>query len=316
MTPPFVRPDVRAFLDAGQASGAPPLNELPVELARAGIRQLGTAADADPRPLPLVRDLACPGPGGAIALRLYDSRLERDEGPAILYFHGGGFVFGDLDSHDSFCRHLAAELDLPVLAVDYRLAPEHPFPAFVDDAEAAARWLASSPPEIGRAVSGIATCGDSAGGHLAIAVAQQLAEVPAAVPVIAQLVVYPYLGGGTDWESVRRFGEGFMVTRAVMDWFDGLCGNPGDDPRYCLLRRTPPATPLLVQTASLDPLRDQGAAYADAAREAGARVIHIEAEGMIHGFVNLRKALPSAQADVDAFISAARAMLKADVDRP
>jgi acetyl esterase len=309
MTDPYVRPDVRAFLDAAVASGAPPLNELPVELARAGIRAMGTEADAAPEPVALVRDLTCPGPGGAIPLRFYDTRTEREAGPVVLYFHGGGFVFGDLDSHDSFCRHLAVALDLPVIAVDYRLAPEHPFPAFVEDAEAVARWLAASPAELGRTITGIATCGDSAGGHMAIVVAQQLGEEPAAVPIIAQLAIYPYVGGGHDWESSRRFGDGYMLTRAAMDWFDGLCGNPGDDPRYCLLRRTPPTIPLLVHTAGLDPIRDQGVAYAEAARAAGARVIHIEAEGMIHGFVNLRRALPSAQGDVTAFIAAARELL-------
>jgi acetyl esterase len=310
MTLPYVRPDVRAFLDAAKASGAPPLNELPVELAREGIREMSAAGDMEPQPLPLVRDLECPGPGGAIPLRLYDSRLERGAGPVLLFFHGGGFVFGDLESHDSFCRHLAAELDLPVLAVDYRLAPEHPFPAFVDDAEAAARWLASSPAALGRTVTGIVTCGDSAGGHLAIVVAQQLAAAPAPTPLIGQLAIYPYVGGGNDWDSVRRFGEGYMVTRAAMDWFDGLCGSPGDDPRYCLLRGTAPLTPLLVQTAGLDPLRDSGIAYAEAARAAGAKVIHIEAEGMIHGFINLRQALPSAQGDVATFIAGARELLE------
>jgi len=309
MTDPFVRPDVRAFLDAAAASGAPPLNELPVQFARAGIRAMGTQADADPEPVALVRDLTCPGPDGAIPLRFYDARTEREGGPVVLFFHGGGFVFGDLESHDSFCRHLANALDVPVLAVDYRLAPEHPFPAFVDDAEVVARWLASSPAELDRAVTGIATCGDSAGGHLAILVAQQLALTPAAVPVLAQLVVYPYVGGGNDWDSVRRFGDGYMVTREAMDWFDGHCGNPGEDPRYCLLRGTVPITPLLVQTAGLDPLRDQGIAYANAAQAAGAPVIRIEAEGIIHGFVNLRKALPSAQGDVAAFIAAARELL-------
>jgi acetyl esterase len=314
MTTPYVRPDVAAFLAAAEESGAPPIHRLPVEHARMAIRGLGQAGDADPVDLPVVLDLACEGPGGPLALRLYDRRASRPAGPLVLFFHGGGFVFGDLDSHDSFCRYLADRVDLPVLAVDYRLAPEHPFPAFVEDAEAVARWVATCPAALGRDLTGIVTCGDSAGGHLSILVAQQLHTRPAALPVIAQWAIYPFVGGGYDWPSVRELGEGYMVTREAMEWFDGHYGNPaGDDPRHNLLRGDVPAdVPLLVQTTSLDPLRDQGAAYVERARAAGAPVQHIEAEGIIHGFVNLRRAVPSAQGDVDAFIDAALAMLRSN----
>lgn len=312
MNEPFVRPDVAAFLAAAEASGAPPMNELSVAASREAIRAMSTMGDAEAVPLAVVRDLTCSGPDGAIPLRLYDRREQRGEGPLVLFFHGGGFVFGDLDSHDSFCRHLADRCDLPVLAVDYRLAPEHPFPGFVDDAEAVARWVATEPAALGLALNGIITCGDSAGGHLAILVAQQLALRAAALPVIAQWAIYPFVGGGNDWDSVRQLGEGYMVTKVAMDWFDDHCGKPFGDPRYTLLHGKPPAdVPLLVQTASLDPLRDQGIAYAELARAAGAKVRHIEAEGIIHGFINLRRALPSAEGDVDAFIAAALAMLKA-----
>jgi len=167
MTKPYVRPDVAAFLDAGRESGAPPINELPVPEARAAIRTMGQALDLPPEPLAVVRDLAC----GSIPLRLYDARETRDPRPLILFFHGGGFVFGDLDSHDSFCRFVAQRCDLPVLAVDYRLAPEHPFPAFAQDAEEVARWAAAGPQALGFAPTGLVTCGDSAGGHMAILVA-------------------------------------------------------------------------------------------------------------------------------------------------
>jgi acetyl esterase len=308
-TLPFVRPDVAAFLAAGEASGAPPLNQLPVAVARMAIRDMSQGAGGDPLPLATVRDLAFPGPAGDIALRLYDQRAERGEGPLILFFHGGGFVFGDLDSHDPFCRLLADRTDLPVLAVDYRLAPEHPFPAAVDDAEAVARWVASGPAVLGRAVSGIVTCGDSAGGHLAILVAQQLAARPAAAAVLAQWAVYPYIGDLAERESVRLFGEGYMVTRASMRWFDDLNGNPGNDPRHALLLGEAPATPLLIQTCGLDPLRDQGRAYAEKARAAGAPVVELNADGMIHGYVNLLDALPSSRGDVDAMIAAGLGLL-------
>jgi len=300
MDTPFVRPDVAAFLAATHASGAPPIQNLPLVEARATISAMGSIADAPPTQLPVVKNLSCPGPSAPIPLRLYDRRESRQEaGPLILFFHGGGFVFGDLESHDSFCRTLADRTDMPVLAVDYRLAPEHPFPAFADDAECVARWVATCPADLGLGITGLVTCGDSAGGHLAILVAQRLGLEPAERPILAQWAIYPFLGGGTDWDSVRRCGEGYMVTREVMDWFDSYCGNPFGDPRYSLLLGPVPKTPLLVHTTSLDPLRDQGVAYVRLAEAQGARVVHIEAEGMIHGFVNMRSALPSANADVE-----------------
>lgn len=305
MTKPYVRSDVAAFLAAGQASGALAINELPVAEARAAIRAMGQAMDLPPEPLAVVRDMAC----GSIPLRLYDARTAREPGPLILFFHGGGFVFGDLDSHDSFCRFVAQRCDLPVLAVDYRLAPEHPFPAFAQDAEEVARWVAAGPDVLGHAPTGIVTCGDSAGGHMAILVAQRLGARPAQRPVLAQWAIYPFLGAGDDWPSFRDFGEGYMLTRAAMDWFDALCGKPEGEARYNLLLGPVPPTPLLIQTAALDPLRDPARHYADMARAAGARVVQIEAEGMIHGYVNMRAALPSAHQDVESLLAAGMALL-------
>lgn len=309
MSGPFVRADVAAFLAQAASSGMPPLDHLPVPLARRIISDMGHSADIAPEPLAVVRDLACPGPGGAIPLRYYDRRAGRGAGPLILFFHGGGFVFADLTSHDALCRTIAAHCDLPLLAVDYRLAPDHPFPAFVDDAEAVARWLAEHPDALGAGMTGLITCGDSAGGHLALLVAQRLACLPAGIPVLAQWVLYPFVGGGNDWPSVRELGEGYMVTRAMMDWFDAHCGHPGGDPRYSLLSGPIPSTPLLIQTAGLDPLRDQGLAYAERARRAGARVVQIEARGMIHGFATLRRAMPSAASDVETFLDEGLALV-------
>ena len=305
MTQPFVRPDVAAFLAAGQTSGDPAINELPVAEARAAIRAMGQALDLPPEPLAVVRDLAC----GEIPLRLYDMRETREAGPLILYFHGGGFVFGDLDSHDSFCRFVAARCDLPVLAVDYRLAPEHPFPAFADDAETVARWAATQPAALGRVLTGLVTCGDSAGGHMSILVAQRLGAMPADLPVLAQWAIYPFVGAGRDWPSVRELGDGYMLTQSAMDWFDALCAAPPLDERYNLLRGPIPPTPLAIQMSGLDPLRDSGRHYADRARAVGARVVQLEAEGMIHGFVNMRGALRSAQQDVEAILAAGLALL-------
>lgn len=309
MDEPFVRPDVAAFLAASAQAGVPPIDTLSAPAAREAFRGMAPMVDCDPLPLALVRDLVCPAPQGDIPLRLYDSQTARAAGPLILFFHGGGFVFGDLESHDSFCRLLAVRSGLPVLAVDYRLAPEHPFPAFADDAETVARWVAGQPAALECALTGLVTCGDSAGGHLAILVAQRLGLAPAERPVLAQWVFYPFLGAGNDWASVRAFGEGYMVTRATMDWFDGHCGKPEGDPRYALLRGPIPQTPLAMQTAGLDPLRDSGRAYCNRATADGVPVIWLEAEGMIHGYVTMRKALPSAEQDIERLVRAGLSLL-------
>jgi acetyl esterase len=310
MSQPPVRPDVAAFLDFGRQSGQPPLNTLPIAEARAMLIRMRVVGDVDPTPLAVVRDIAIAAETHIIPARLYDRRAARGESPVILFFHGGGFMVGDLDSHEPFCTYLADQMDLPVLAVDYRLAPEHPFPAAPDDAEFAARWLAGSPAELGFRVSGMITCGDSAGGNLAIVVARQLASRPAAVPVIAQWAIYPFLGCGKDFPSFDLFGDGYMLTEEAMDWFDQGYGAPPRDPRYnCLIEAAAPGVPLLIYTAGLDPLRDHGRAYAEKARQEGVPVRLIEAEGLIHGFICLRRAVPSAAADIDAFIAEAKAIL-------
>lgn len=308
---PYIRPDVAQFLAAAAAIGAPPLESLPVAEARTRIAALGNLGDLPPLPLPVVRDLACPGPAGPIALRLYQADAAAAAGPLIVYYHGGGFVFGDLASHDSFCRWLATRTRLPVLAVDYRLAPEHPWPAFAEDAEAAARWAAGNPPELGLAVTALVTCGDSAGGHCAVLVAQRLALQPAAVPVAAQWAFYPYLGDNAARPSMLRYAEGFMLSQAAMAWFDAQVAAPAGDPAYQLLAGLIPPTPLALQVATLDPLRDQGIAYAEQAEAAGVRVITCVAEGMIHGYVTLRAALPSAVEDCEALVSAGLELLRA-----
>jgi acetyl esterase len=305
-----VRPDVAAFLEAGRQSGQPPINRLGPDGARAAIAAMRDMFDAEATPLAIVRDIAIPLAGRTIAARLYDRRPTRDSTPLVIFFHGGGFVFGNLDSHEPFCTYLADRIDLPVLAVDYRLAPEHPFPAAPEDCEAATRWAAASPAELGFAVTSLITCGDSAGGNLAIVVARELSKEPAAVPVIAQWTAYPYIACGRDFPSFGAFGDDYMLTTEAMDWFDQLYGTPQDDPRCnCLIGPAAPDVPLLVHVAGLDPLRDQGRAYAAKAEAEGVPVRLLEAEGMIHGFLNVRRAIPSSAKDIDAFIAEAKAML-------
>lgn len=309
MTPGTPRADVAAFLAYLEEHAAPPISALPVEAARLVMRANCAIADLPPVPLARVQDWTIPGPARSIPARLYDRRLDRMAGPLVLFFHGGGFVIGDLGTHHSFCTWLADALDLPVLAIDYRLAPEHPFPAAVDDAEAAARWVARAPDMFGFQVTGLIPCGDSAGGNLAIVTSQQLALQPAPVPVQACWALYPYVGGGKDWPSHRTYDEGYFLAADDMAWFDAQYAATNGDPRHnCLIGLVPPV-PLLLYTAELDPLRDAALAYADRVSAAGVPVERREAAGMIHGFIHFRQALPSAQDDCRAFAAAARDML-------
>jgi acetyl esterase len=310
MTEPFVRPDVRLFLDYLNSLPGPRTHEAGLEEARLMMVKSRHVADAPVGELAVIRDLSCPGPRGDIGLRLYDARETREAGPLFLFFHGGGFVLGDLDTHEPFCAETARRLDLPVLAVDYRLAPEHPWPAGVEDCIAVARWAAAGPDALGRAVTGLVIAGDSAGGNFAIVTSLALRDEPAAAPVLAQWPIYPAADPGKGYPSYEDFGEGYLLTRPSLDWFE-LCYRADDkDWRYSpLVKSQAGMPPTLVVTASLDPIRDQGRAYAAACVEAGVPTVYREARGNIHGFINLRKAIPSSQRDIDGCIEALRLML-------
>ena len=312
MTEPCVRPDVRTFLDYLNALPGPRSHEVGPNEARLMMLAARNVADAPVGELALIRDLSCPGPdGNAIPLRLYDARESRAPGPLILFFHGGGFVLGDLDTHEPFCAEMARAMDLPVLAVDYRLAPEHPFPAGIEDAIAAARWAASGPAELGREVTGLVPCGDSAGGNFAIVVSLALRDEPAAVPVLAQFPIYPAADPEKRYPSFTDFAAGYLLTKPGMDWFEDCYAPPKRDWRYSpLVRSQAGMPPTLVVTASLDPIRDQGRAYAAACAQAGVPVVFREAKGTIHGFINLRRAVPSSQADIDGCFDVLKLMLK------
>ena len=306
---PYVRPDVKMLLDMLAAMAGPKMNEIPLADARASYAQMAALVEADPVPLATIRDLSCPGPRGDIPLRLYDAQAERAPGPVVMFYHGGGFVIGDLDSHHALCTTIAAELDLPVVAVHYALAPEHPFPASDEDCIAATRWVAENAAALGREATGLITMGDSAGGHLAIVVAQDLAKAPAKVPVILQVPIYPATDESSDG-SMAEFAEGFLLTKETMDWFMACYAPvPGDPRAYPIHGDQAGSPPTLLVTASLDPLRDQGRRYAAALAAAGVECHFMEMKGSIHGFVNLRKAVPSAQADMLAILAQAKLML-------
>jgi acetyl esterase len=310
MTEPYVRPDVRLFLDYLNALPGPKTYEAGPAEARNMMVAARYVADAPAGELALIRDLSCPGPSGDIALRLYDARATREAGPLFLFLHGGGFVFGDLDTHEPFCAEMARELDMPVLAVDYRLAPEHPWPAGVEDAIAAARWAAGSPAALGREVTGLVVAGDSAGGNFAIIVSLALRDEPAQAPILAQWPIYPAADPGKGYPSKKDFANGYMLTEPSMDWFETCyCADPRDWRYSPLVKSQHGMPPTLVVTASLDPIRDQGRAYAAACIQAGVPTIFREAEGNIHGFINLRKAIPSSAEDIRGCVAALKLLL-------
>lgn len=309
--PPAVRPDVRAFIDFLNAADRPGIHEVDLSLARQSMNVMAALAELPPRELSVIRNLRCPGPGGDIALRLYDLRQTRDPGPAVVFFHGGGFVIGDLDSHHSLCTEIAAELDLPVIAVDYRLAPESPFPAAPDDCEAAARWIAENPNELGRTLTGLIPMGDSAGGNLTIVVTQALMERPAALPVRLQVPIYPLSDDKPDHPSASAFGDGFFLTAEVMEWFGrSYRAKRGDKRAFPIHGDHANMPPTVLITAGLDPIRDSGRIYGAELILAGSEVVFLEMKGNIHGFTQMRKAIPSAQDDLHAIFAAVRLLLE------
>jgi acetyl esterase len=188
---PFIRPDVSAFVEMIAGTPGTSFREMGPVAGREAMVAMGAAFEKPARDIAVVRDLAMPGSGGRIDLRLFDARASRAAGPVLVYFHGGGFVIGDIACYNSVCAELAYRLDLPVVSVEYRLAPESPWPAAPDDCEAAARWIASSPTLLGLDVTGIVPIGDSAGGNLAIVTTMALRDDPAAAPVLAQCPLYP-----------------------------------------------------------------------------------------------------------------------------
>ena len=303
----LIREDVAGFL--ALVNSLPPPEALIAEEQRAGYLAMKAMTEADPRPMAVIKDLTCPGPAGDISLRFYDVRESRDPSPVVLFFHGGGFVIGDLDTHNSLCTELSAELDLPVLAVHYRLAPEHPFPAAPDDCEAAARWLAGSPAELGRTVTGLVTIGGSAGGNLATVTARALCDKPAATPMVLQVLLYPATDESQDG-SMATFAEGHFLTKLAMDWFYSLYLPVSGDPRAFPLHASAEGMcPTIVATAGLCPLKDQGRRIASKLVDAGVDTLYLDVAGMTHDFTTTRKALPSAAAATAKVISAMKLML-------
>ncbi len=310
MTDHYVRPDVRQFLDYLNALPGPRTHELDPAAARQMFTATKDLTDLPLGDLATIRDIAIPGPDGPIPARLFDAAETRVPGPVMVFYHGGGFVFGEIETHASLCAEMARVLGMPVLSVEYRLAPEHRWPAAPDDAEAAARWVASNPAALGRTATGLVLSGDSAGGMLTIVTAMALRDNPAAVPVIAQAPLYPVTDPAGRYPSFEEFAEGYLLTKAAMLWFGDAyqadIAHMRGSPMLAPLAGMPPA---VIVAASLDPLRDQGRAYAARLIEAGVPTVYREAVGTIHGFATLRKAIPSAVGDIAGYLVALKAVV-------
>jgi acetyl esterase len=282
-----LHPQCKAFLDQIAAGGGRPLHEMtPIE-ARA--MALPPDLAGPEQPVHDVADRTVPGPAGPIAVRVYRPSAAAAL-PGLVYFHGGGFVLGGLDSADRTCRALAHASGWAVVSVDYRLAPEHPFPAAADDAYVATRYVAEHAAAFGIDPIRLAVGGDSAGGNLAAVTAIQARDA-GGPNLIFQLLVYPQVDFTDASPSMREFAEGHFLTGAVIEYFAGHYFPTLVDRRHRyaspLLGRLDRLPPAFVITAECDPLRDQGEAYAEALRQAGGAVTLKRYDGMIHPFFSL-----------------------------
>jgi acetyl esterase len=306
-----LRPEIRALLDQQAASGRPPLHRQSVAQARAFHTGDAAALNGEAVQLAAVADRAVPGPGGDLRARVYTPR-GAPPFPIVVFFHGGGWVVGTLDTYDPLCRALAAAVPAVVVSVDYRLAPEHRWPAAVEDAYAATLWASRHAAELGGAQHRLAVAGDSAGGNLAAVVA--LGARDRGGPAIAfQLLVYPALDAAGDTGSWREHADGFYLTAAGMRWYwdHYLGGADGAAPdasplRAAFLGGLPPA---LVVTADHDVLRDEGEAYAARLREAGVAADVRRVEGVVHGFFRWRAVTGAADAALQEAAAALRSAL-------
>jgi acetyl esterase len=293
----MLHPQAQALMKLMEERGVPPTHTLsPVE-ARAFYRQRRTFTQPDPPEVGAVRDLEARGPAGPIPLRSYRPAGSSPDAvlPVLVYYHGGGWVIGDLDTHDVLCRQLCNSSGCAVIAVDYRMGPENRFPAAVDDAVGAARWVRSQAASLKVDPSRMAVGGDSAGGNLAAVVAIAARDA-GDLPIAFQLLIYPATDQRRGAPSHTTNGQGYMLTKDSMDYFhDHYIADKAQDLDWRAspllhpdLSKLPPA---LVLTAGYDPLRDEGLQYADALTAAGNRAALINFERQIHGFITMGRVI-------------------------
>jgi acetyl esterase len=305
-------PQARVVLDQMGEMGGPPINELSVKEARLASAALA-ALQGPPEPVGSVEDRTIPGPDGGLPIRIYVP-FGNGPFPVLVYFHGGGWVIGDIESSDGLCRILTNAAGCIVVSVDYRLAPEHPFPAAADDAYHATLWAATNASSFGADASRIAVGGDSAGGNLAAVVAQ-MARDRGKTAICFQLLIYPVIDAACNTPSYSENAEGYFLTRDAMQWFwNHYVPNDAD-------RNHPYASPLrasnlaglpaaLVITAEFDPLRDEGERYAESMSAAGTPVQLTRFDGMIHGFFAMGALIDQGKTAIQQSAAALRTAFK------
>jgi acetyl esterase len=300
----MLHPQARALLRLIEEKGVPPTHTLAVAQARALYRDRRTFTQPEPPTVASVRDLEARGPAGPIPLRSYRPAGSNADTvlPVLVYYHGGGWVIGDLDTHDTLCRQLANLSGCAVIAVDYRMGPEHRFPAAVDDSIAATRWVRANAGALKVDPERLAVGGDSAGGNLAAVVALE-ARDSGDLPIAFQLLIYPATDQRRGAPSHTSNGEGYLLTRDTISWFhDHYIADAAQDLDWRaspLLHadhaRLPPA---FVLTAGYDPLRDEGLQYAQKLSEAGNRAALVNFERQIHGFILMGRVIDEANVAV------------------
>jgi acetyl esterase len=311
-------PHVQNLLAFLAAAGRPKVWQVTPAEARLGMRALAQATDVKDVPIGRVENGTLPGPADALAYRLYvPVKPASEPASGLVYFHGGGFVIGDLDTHEGFCRMLANASGCRLVSVEYRLAPEHKFPAAVEDAHAATVWIAEHAQKFGIDPQRVAIGGDSAGATLATVVCQ-LAKHSGRPRLALQLLFCPGTDRTADTASLRALAEGYLLERKSLDWFLEQYVPPDvdlHDPRVspALAKDVSGLPPAHIHTAEFDPLRDGGKIYADRLAAAGVEVHYTCHPGMIHHFYAMAGAIPYARIAVEAAGAAIRKTLAPDV---
>jgi acetyl esterase len=306
-------PQMHLLATLRERRGNPELSSLSPAQARARLRAEMRVSVARPTPVGTVADREIPGPGGALRARHYAPAEPGGPHPLLVFFHGGGFVVGDLDTHDEVCRLLCRHAGAHVLAVDYRLAPEHRFPAAAEDASASLAWGLAHAEELGADPEAVAAVGDSAGGNLA-AVATQTVVADGERPG-GQVLIYPATDMVTERPALDHFAASAFLSAADRAWYHGqyVPEEQRSDPRASPLLADSLAglPPAVVVTAGFDPLRDEGEAYAAALAEAGVPVVWRRHSGLVHGFANMTGIAPAARDATLELAGAVRTLLHA-----
>jgi acetyl esterase len=300
----MLHPQAQALLRLIEEKGVPPMQALSPADARMYYLERRFFTQPEPPHVGAMRDLEAPGPAGTLRLRSYRPLGTPEDAvlPVLVYFHGGGWVIGDVETHDTLCRELCNLSGTAVISVDYRLAPEHRFPAAVEDAIAATRWISANAARLRIDANRLAVGGDSAGGNLAAVVALSARDA-GDLPIAFQLLIYPATDQRRGWPSYQANGQGYLLTRETIDYFHDHY--LGDDSRDLDWRASPllaanhaDLPPAFILTAGFDPLRDEGLHYAQKLSEAGSRATLVNFERQIHGFILMGRVLDEANVAV------------------